>query len=342
LEEKRRVVPLAEGETMKLLHGQIQSTLKSREHRRALACMRKLPSLDAPIYYAMARCWEDLGFLHATVCFYDFANELEPRSSYEILALMALVRADALDEAVARARAITERPDVSVNLRLEATAVLYRAAGRMVGAESRSMYEDVTRLVEEAWDDPTALAPVRAMALVIAGFSYEHLGYQERALQSFDRAVAAHRSDGPLLARGLHLLRIDRARALRDFTWAAQLRTMQDWPYIYAAHHAIEAGRFAEVEQLCEAGLSVTRRPALRGRLLEWWAIAAAHLGRSPGEVTRLFEQAMDELPLDPVVRRNSRLYQASIEAERAVQASAWEMPEDIVDEAEARATVAA
>lgn len=343
LEEKRRVVPLAAGETVERVYEQMQAAFKSREYRRALALMRKLPSLEAPIYYAMARCWESLELPRAAVCFYDFANEVEPKSSYEILALMALVRAGSIDEAAVRARAIGARPEASSNLLLEAAAVLYRAAALREGAERRSMYESVTRLVEDAWDHPTALASVRVMGLIVAGFSYEHLGSMERALQSFDRAVAASpRADGPLLARGLHLLPVDRARALRDFSRAAELRTTQGWAYLYAAHHALETGRFSEAERFCEAGLSLTRRAELRGRLLEWWAIAAAQLGRSPGEITHVFEQAMAELPLDLILRRNFRRYQASMEAERVLPPGTWEMAEDIVDEAEARASVAA
>lgn len=205
----------------------------------------------------------------------------------------------------------------------------------------RAIYERVIRLVEIAWDDPTALASLRATGLVTAGFSYEHLGDKDRALRSFERAIAVHRSDGPLLARGLALLHHDRSRALRDITEAAKLGTKLDWPYVYAALHAIEIRRFAEVERFCEAGVSLARRAELRGRLFEWWAIAAMELGRSSGEVTALFEQAMAELPLDLVLRRNVRLYRESLETERTIPPEAWEVSVDL-DEDEAWASLAA
>jgi tetratricopeptide (TPR) repeat protein len=257
------------------------------------------------------------------------------------MALEALVRAGALDEATSRARAIEQRPIVSGTLLLKVASVLHRTADMAEASQKRSIYERVTKLVDIAWDDPTALASLRATGLVSAGFSYEHLGDKDRALRCFERAVAVHRSEGPLLAYGLALLHVDRPRALRDITEAAKLGTKLDWPYVYAARHALEIGRFAEVERFCEAGLALTKRAELRGRLYEWWAISAVALGRPPGVANALFEQAMAELPLDLVLRRNFRLFRESLETERAIPPEAWEVSVEL-DEDEARASLAA
>lgn len=341
IEGKRTAVPLSQGETAESVAQRLAAAFKAEDNRRALALIRKLTSIDAPSTYAMGRCWGRESFFRAAVCFYDFANELQPKAAYEVFALDALVRTGALDEAAVRAQAIEQRPIVSGTLLLEVASVLYRTAASAEASQRRAIYERVTHLVEVAWDDRTALVSVRAMGLVIAGFSYEHLGDKDRALRSFERAVAVHPSEGPLLARGLALLRVDRPRALRDLTDAAKLGTRVDWPYLYAALHAIEVRRFAEVERFCEAGLTLAKRAEVRGRLFEWWAIAAVELGRSPGEVTALFEQAMAELPLDLVLRRNIRLYQESLETERTIPPEAWEVSIEL-DEEEARAGLAA
>jgi tetratricopeptide (TPR) repeat protein len=258
------------------------------------------------------------------------------------MALEMLVRAGALDEAAARAQAIEERQIVSGTLLLEVASVLHRTAARAEASQRRAIYERVTHLVEGAWEDRTALASVRATGLVAAGFSYEHLGDKDRALRSFERAVTVHPSEGTLCASGLALLHVDRPRALRYLTEAAKLGARLDWPYLYAAQHAIEVLRFAEVERFCEAGLAVARRAELRGRLFEWWAIAAIELGRSAGEVTALFEQAMAELPFDLVLQRNVRLYREWLESARTIPPEAWEVASTDLDEEEARASLAA
>lgn len=341
IEGKRVAVTLSEGETAESLAQQLATAFKSEDNRRALELIRRLTSIDAQSTYAMGRCWERQGFLRAAVYFYDFANELKPTATYEALALDTLVRAGALDEAAVRAQAIEQRPVVSGTLLLNVASVLHRTADRAEASQRRAIYEHVTHLVEVAWDDRTALASVRATGLVVAGFSYEHLGDKERALRAFERTVAVHPSEGPLCARGLALLHVDRPRALRDLTGAAKLGTRLDWPYLYAALHAIEGRRFAEVEHFCEAGIALAKRADLRGRLFEWWAIAAVGLGRPPGEATALFEQAMADLPLDLVLRRNVRLYRESLETERTIPPEAWEVSAE-VDEAEARASFAA
>jgi tetratricopeptide (TPR) repeat protein len=206
-------------------------------------------------------------------------------------------------------------------------------------SQRKSIYQRVVRMVEAAWDDRTALPSHRAMGLVVAGFSYQHLGDPACALRSFERAVAIHPFEGSLLARGLALLHTDRPRALRDLTDAVKLGTKFDWPYLYAAQHAMEARRFAEAERFCEAGISVAKRSEVRGRLFEWWAIAAAELGRNATEVTALFDQAAAELPLDLAIRRNVRRYQESLEIERALATNNWELDPEI-DEAKAWASL--
>ena len=128
IEGKRRVVPLAEGETLEGVMQALPGAFSGQNNRKALELLRKLPSLEARDVYAMGRCWERLGFFLAAVCFYDFANELEPKAVYEVSALEALERANRIEEALARAEAIEARPIVSGTLLLEAASIFHRAS----------------------------------------------------------------------------------------------------------------------------------------------------------------------------------------------------------------------
>lgn len=315
LEGNRRIEPLADGEALDSVLRELSSAFRNVDFLRVLALLRKLPiALQAHHIFVMGRCWDSQGLSRAAVCFYDFANEAEPNAITELTALQALLRGEFFEEAVARAKAIEDRPGVSPMLILQAAVVLYRASKEVDEASKRRMLERVTVLVENAGDDPATLNSVRAMGFVAAGFAYDYFGDTARALTSFERAVAADPSSWPpLLVRGLAVLETDRVRAMRDFTQAAHLKTRLDWPYLYAALHALEQKRYAEVERFCEDGLSVTTRGDVRGRLLEWRAIAAAMLGRPPMEVMALFDAASAELPLDPIVRRNYNKYRGSL-----------------------------
>lgn len=335
VEGKRAVVPLAEGETPEAVQRGVEKALKAEENRRALSLIRKLPNIDARAAAWIGIAWKRLVFPRAAACFFDFANELEPKASFEVMALEALLQAGALEEAAARAEAIEKRPIVSGTLLLEVASVLHRTMARVEEPRCEAVYRHIVRLVEVAWDDRTALASIRAMGLVVAGFAYQHLGASDLALRAFERAVAAHPSEAPLLARGLALLHLDRPRALKDFTEAVKLGTRFDWPYLYASLHALETERFVEVERVCAAGLAIARRPEVRGRLFEWWAIAAAALGQPASEVTALFDRAAAELPLDLVIRRNARRYQEHLVIAQAVPANDWELS-PAIDEAEA------
>ncbi|MDI1431884.1 hypothetical protein [Polyangium sorediatum] len=337
IEGKRRVEPFVEGETQAIVSQKVNEAFLGQDDRQALSLIRKLPSpLEARYVYAMGRCWERQGFFHAAVCFYDFANELEPKPHYEFLALEALVSAGLIDVAVERAREIESRPIVSGILLLEVAAILRRASMQAEEKDQRAVLERVTKLVESAWDDPTALPSIRAMGLLAAGFAYEDLGDKDQALRSFERAVTVHRSEGPLLARGLALLHSDRARAMRDFTDAARLKTKLDWPYLYAAFHALQIGRYAEVERFCEDGLALSTRSEVRGRLFEWWAIAAAMLGRPEQQVNALFDQATAELPLDLEIRGNAKRYREALDTQEVLPANDWELSAAEIDEAQA------
>lgn len=81
IEDKRHVVPLADGETVGLVDQQMRLAYEANEEHRALSLIRKLPTIDAAIAHTMGRCWERLGFVHASACFDAFANELVSKPS---------------------------------------------------------------------------------------------------------------------------------------------------------------------------------------------------------------------------------------------------------------------
>jgi tetratricopeptide (TPR) repeat protein len=169
IEGKRAPVPLSEGETAVSVAQRLAAAFKAEENRRALELIRKLASIDARVTYAMGRCWQREGFFRAAVCFYDFANELEPTAAYEVMALAMLLRAGALDEAAARAQAIEERLIVSGTLLPSVASVLHSTAAKAEASQRRAIYERVTHLVEGAWEDRTALASVRAKGSLLPG-----------------------------------------------------------------------------------------------------------------------------------------------------------------------------
>lgn len=311
IEGKRLVAPMAEGETLDSVRKRTAIAFKERRDRDVLTLVRKLSEVDAQLAYVIGRCWERLGFLLGAVCFYDFAYEQQGKPVYAVSALEALVRANQIQEAVARVERIEGRLIVDGTLLLEAASILHRAVTRFDAEHHPELYERVVRMVEVAWIDPTALPSMRASGLLAAGFSYEHLGRSADALRAFERAVAIYPKEAPLVAHGLALLKTNRRQAVALFTMAAKQRTQFDWPYLYAAQSALEEQRFAEVEQFCEGGLSLTERPDLRGRFYEWSGIAAANLGRPSEEVMELFDRALAELPFDPTIRRNADAFAA-------------------------------
>jgi len=335
IEKKRRIVPLAEGETLE----EVREKLSFAEDREALALLRKLPELGLRDIYALGRCWEGLGFHLGAVCLYDFAFEQDPQPWLEASTLVALERGGWLDKAMERAQEIESRPFVSASVVMQVMRLLQQVATRTTPAEQRALHERATKLAERAWNDPDALAIIRAACLLAAGISYVVLRKESDALRVFDLAVKENASEIPLLMRGLALEGVDKAQAIRDFTEAARQRTQRDWPYLYAAHHALEEGRFAEVEGFCEEGIRRTTRSDWRGRLFEWWAIAASILGRSPRQVHALFHQATAELPLDLRIRSNAKRYRDAIAESRELRVADYEVSKEPpqVDLADAR-----
>lgn len=307
LEGKRRK-PNAPSPAAGNLWEAVASAFADHRDEEALALMRQLPALETKHTFVFGRCWQRLGFLRAAVCFFDHAYEASRVSAHAVAALEALVELGDMDEAVARVDRIEKQLVAPPTLLLEAASVLHRAASRSsrVSEERRrSLFGRVIALVEHAWVDPTVIASLRASALMAAGFSHEHLGQADLALRAFERAALVYPKDLAQVAYGLALMKTDIRKANQQFTLAARARTPFAWVYLYAAKSALDEGRYAEAEQLCDTALQYAERPELRGRFHEWSAIAAARLGRPEAEVRNRFERALELLPLDPVLHRN-------------------------------------
>jgi tetratricopeptide (TPR) repeat protein len=315
-EGKRHVVELSEGETVLLITERMKAAFHAHENREALSLLRKLRFEDHLVGFVFGRCWERLGFARAAVELYDFAYEREARWVYAIAALEALVRAGMVETAADRAREIANTPIVSGSLLLQAASVLHRTIDTIPEPVARDrMYRQIVAMVEAAWTDPVAPQSVRANGLVTAGFCYEHLGEADAALLSFSRAANVYPSEATHLAHGVALLKRDRARALRDFTKACELQTQLAWPYLYATEQALREERFGDAERFALAGIARTNEAEIRGRLLEWAAIAGVQLGRTKEETRSRFERAQAELPFDDTIRRNAIAFEDALRA---------------------------
>lgn len=317
LADKRRAVALGSEDTpASVFHG-AKVALQRRDYRRTLELLRKADPLALPTdvrLYMLGRCWDELGFSVAACEFFDRAYEIGKRANYAVLALSALVRAGQRSEVLARVAKIEADPLAAAALRLRAAACLFDTAEGAASTETADIFRRVIALVEPSLDAKDVVPSLRAMALVAAGFSYEHLGENAKALQAFDQAVNVHEDDAALTARALSQLATNRPAALADLQRALSLGTSLPWPYLYLAHDALLSGRYERLEELCAGGLQRSRGHRLRAHFYEWAAIAAAQLGWAPDIVGERFARASAEDPFEPRIQANAAAWEAALQ----------------------------
>ncbi len=300
---------------------------------RTLALLRRVPDGALPTdvrLYMLARCWSRLGFSVAAAELLDGAYARAPRSNYAVMALSALADAGELEELTRRIATIEASSEVEPALALRAAALLFQIAEKAPTSDQPSILRRVIALVERGSSSAETLPSLRAAALVAAGFSYERLADRERALRTFDEAIATHEHDSALIGRGLVRLAVDREAALADFERAVVLGTQLPWPYVYLAHDALQRADYERVELLCAEGLSRATRPSVRAELFEWSAIAGAQLGRRHDLVLERFSSAIAEDPFNERIRRNASAFESARRGE-PVQADVFrlEPPDD-------------
>ena len=290
--------------------------------KRTLALLRKVPDEVLPPdvrTYMIARCWAQLDFSYGAAAFFDRAYKLVPRANYAVMALSSLAIAGETKEVDGRIAEIEAASDAQPALCLRAAALLFQSAEKAPQPERPSIFRRVIALVGRGTSSPETLPSLRAMALLAAGFSYQHLSRPDRALAAFDEAIAVYEHDSTLTARGFARLSTDRAAALVDFERAVAVGAALPWPYVYLAHDALVKGDFARAESLAGAALRHAAPPRLRAALFEWSAIAAAELGRRPETVRERFSSAIAEDPLNERIRQNAEAFEAATSATKTV-----------------------
>lgn len=334
LEGDRRVQPVDSDDLQDTL-SELATSFRSGDARRTLRLLRQVPEDDDDwpadkLAYGFGRLWERLHAHEAAAAFYDFAYESNPKPSYSAMALDALARAGLAEQALARIEAIEKDPFASSTLTLKAAATLFQLSAHVSSTTGDELYRRIIQLAERPDDVSSVLDTVVASARVAAGFSYEHLGDRDRALRAFTAAVEAKAFDATLVARAFaYLARNDVASALGDFRAAIDIGTTLPWPYLHTSRAALQAARWEEAERLAQIGANLSVRGPLRARLLEYVAIAAAHLGRPASHVRTLFELANLDNPFDPTIRNNAAAYEGATTAESL----RW----DVIDPGEAR-----
>ncbi|MEM1250480.1 MAG: hypothetical protein AAGK22_29210 [Acidobacteriota bacterium] len=334
LEGKRQVPPL-EADKPKDTLRDLAASFSTGDARETLRLLRRVPDDDEnwpadKLAYGFGRLWERLHVYEAAAAFYDFAHERNPKSSYGVMSLDALAQAGLAEEALNRIKAIEDSPEAPATLVLKAAATLFQLSPHVSAADLNETYRRIICLVKRPADVSDVLSTVVASAQVAAGFSHEHLGDRDEALQAFTAAVRVKAFDSTLIARGFaYLDRGDGGAALGDFRAAIDLGTALPWPYLHTSHAALQMARWEEAERLAQIGANLSPRGPLRARLLEFVAIAAANLGRADGHVRRVFELAMLDNPFDPTLRKNAAAY------EKATTAAALQW--DALNPAEAR-----
>lgn len=342
---KRRIVALGSDDTPASVAQGAKAALQRRDYGRTLDLMRKvatgIPPKDVRLYM-LGRCWDELGFSVAACEFFDGAYAIGKRANYAVMALNALVRAGRRDDVLARIGKIEQDPRAAAALRLRAAAILFDTAEGADPAEAADIFRRVIELVEPSLDAKDVVPSIRAAALIAEGFSYEHLGENAKALQSFDKAVNIHEYDAALTARAFSQLATNRPAAMADLQRAVSLGTSLPWPYLYLAHDALLAGRYDRLEELCAAGLQRARVRRMRAQFYEWAAIAAAQLERPPDVVGERFARAVDEDPFEPRIQANAAAWEkweaGRKQAKKNVGANApWDLPRQLDDVAARR-----
>lgn len=325
VEGSRRPQPLAAGETLKSVIEAV-GVVPKRDGRVLLRLLRKIP-LGTPalpddvIAWGYGRSWERLGFHAAAAAFFDFAASKKPDGNYALLALEALQQARLFAELDKRIALIEQAAAPQPSLLFKAAAVVFQRSAEVALDKQPAEFERVVKLVARVDPRIKVLASVRAAGMVAAGFSYDHLGKHDEALKAFDQAIADTPTDAVYVARGfVHADHGDRDKALKDFRAALQQGTSLVWPYFYLAHDALTRQDWKLTESIASTGTAHTKSGALRAKLFEWNAIAAAMLGRPDATVRALFNFALGDDPVDETIRANLDAFEKARQARSKVE----------------------
>jgi tetratricopeptide (TPR) repeat protein len=304
------------------------------EWDRALELVRRWGKhlSPAPISYLRGLIWLEAGDAEAAALFCEHAAQLEPQNGkYLAYYLKAL---DIIDPTEARRKSeeilqdSEDHPPLAV---ATASAIMLMAIRRVTEAEAVSWSKRLVSVLEKnisrisAGDDGGLDQSAYALASGLLGISYERVGENRKALESYSCGLQVDPNNVAMLVyRGI-LLYGSSPQAITDFERAVAIGTSVILPYYGLAHHYLINGRFKDSLGMCERA---SRMPAeldsMMGELAEWTAICQAELGFPSGFVEASFETSIRLNPSNDRARRNLAAFE---EAMRPPLTRRWETP---------------
>jgi tetratricopeptide (TPR) repeat protein len=234
--------------------------------------------------------------------------------NYGYLAIEALLDSGSFQEAWERAARIAVGAKASATLLYKVADVLYIGAHRCDPGFQPRLYERVIEVVDKASRLPQpSVTSVQVAGLVKKGFALANLGDLDKAEATLTEALKGDNNNDILLsARGL--VRIESGRtseALLDLMRAVDKGTVQSWPFVYVAQHAIQNGEFTRALDLVEEALRRTNDPRLQANLVEWRAIVLSGLGRMD-EAVQFASEAETIEPFNERIAQNLQLIRSA------------------------------
>jgi tetratricopeptide (TPR) repeat protein len=305
----------------------------------ALALLRKGPPFftQPQMAFLRFRAYAELGHLDSALMFLAYAVRTDPQNiAYACLFTDLLLRLGRTGEALEWADGWLENSESPPALRIQAAAILIRAATGMPEAESRRAHQQVSQVLEAALrhQHSRAEAPdLRVYGYIDLGLCYEALGRLQEARSAYESALAINPdSEAALVARGLLRAHMDPDGAAQDFERAVERSTAYAAPYLYLAEGLLGRGAAGDYERcvaLCDRVLMLTQDPELVAPALQGRAIAQFQLGAPVEQARANLRMAVDLAPSNEALRSNLERFERTVQARASGEPTeaAWQPP---------------
>jgi tetratricopeptide (TPR) repeat protein len=303
------------------------------EWDRALELVRRWSKHFPPALasYLRGLIWLEAGDAETAALFCEHAAQLEPQNGkYLAYYLEALDRVDPT-EARKRSEGILQDAENYPPLAVaRASDTLLKSIRQATEAEAASwsrrlvsvLERNITRIAGE--DEGGLDQSTYALTSGLLGISYERVGDNRKAIESYSRGLQVDPNNGGMLyLRGI-LLYGASPQAITDLARAVALGTLVFLPYYCLAHHYLINGRFKDSLAMCERALGMLAPDSVKSELTEWAAICQAELGFPAQFVEASFETSIRLNPSNDRARQNLAAFE---EAMRPPITKPWETP---------------
>ncbi len=280
---------------------------KAGRFDEALEHLRKWKNIIVPqfVWHFRGSCWNYMGIPEVAVEFYGEAARIDPHNQkFKGVYLMTLKKTN-FKEAQKIASEVMAHAETH-----DLTLAVY-AADVEATSINVSYSEDGDN--EKMLDRTRGLASILQMIMqrLLAGEVRDHgnavIGMAGVLLSSCDVTLGEDAEAYGLLT---FLINIDRenpllyaargklgyptkADSISDLIHSIKLGMPMNWPFVWIASHYMEKGEYLAVKNTCLEAFMRPLVPKIRSELLELLAIAEASSGASPGEVRKLFVEAI-------------------------------------------------